>query len=265
MPRLFDHCLARPEPVSLHDFLQTATAVGSTDPVAQRARALLADPERARQARSVRTGGTGLILDDAKQAVVIAAEAVHHRVADADVLELYAQLREQPVLPAEEALFIEVQKLRTLGPLTSYGWLVVRRPTEQGHELQAWLSTEWGGKLLSGIASLWIDLHADGRYVCEPDTPGPATRIAFADAPDRPGLLPSVFDPLVTAVLPSTVATLLASLAVVRTAELPAIHLDQAQSARYRRRTGCPLTPYRKIPAQDPVLNALVPAVREES
>lgn len=265
MTRLFDRQLAKPDPVSLYDFLSAARDMGASgDATAQRVRTMLADPRMAAAARAVRPAGAGLLVDEVEKIPVVAAEAVHERIARTGALELYGRLRPLVLRPGREAMFVEVQKLRgELGPVQSFGWLVITRPAGDGFEVQAFLTAEVGGqgKMLSPMATCWIDLDGEGRYVPEPDSDAPAFRVAFPEDPSRPGLLPSVLEPVFMTLMP-TVGTLLATLAVLAAAgePVPTTVPDGRQSAAYRKRSGRALVPYQRIPRQAPALTDLLPA-----
>jgi hypothetical protein len=263
--RLFDRQLAQPDPVSLHDFLAVARDLGPAgDPTARRAAAMLADPRTARTARSVRPAGAGLLVDEVEGIPVVAAEAVHERTTGSDALELFARLRQAVVRPRQEALYVEVQKLRgQLGPVEAFGWLVICRPSGGGSELRAFLTAEVGGrgKALSPLATYLFDLDAEGRYVPEAETDAPAVRIAFPDDPAHPGLLPAVLEPVAMRLAPA-VSTLLATLAVLAAADRPLEPTvpDPRQSNAYRKRSGRALVPYQRIPRRSPALDDLLPA-----
>ncbi|MDX2733462.1 hypothetical protein [Streptomyces sp. PA03-2a] len=260
MTRLFDRQLAQPDPPTLYDFLQTvqATDRGSDSPGAVKARVMMARPDIVRMARTVRAGGTGIRVQEIQGAHVVAAEAVHERVGGTPAPELFSRLCERSILPQHEATFIEAQKLRSLGPVSAFGWLVHTEPTEDGYALQAYLATEWGrGKLFSPLAVCYLDLDDRGRYRREADTDGPAAQFATPDDPQRPGLLPSILDPILHSLMVTT-GTLLATLAILAEhPHLPAIIPDRAQSAAYRRRSGRPLVTYRRIPRETAALQDL--------
>lgn len=117
----------------------------SGDATAQRLRTMLADPRMAAAARAVRPAGAGLLVTEVEKIPVVAAEAVHDRIARTGALELYGRLRPLVLRPGREAMFVEVQKLRgELGPVRSFGWLVITRPAGNGFELQAFLTAEIG-------------------------------------------------------------------------------------------------------------------------
>ncbi|MEU0837781.1 hypothetical protein [Streptomyces sp. NPDC005969] len=256
MTRLFDRQLAQPDPPSLYDFLQTVQSTDSDRPLAAKARVMLARPDIARLARTVGAGGTG--VREVQGAHVVAAEAVHECVGYTPAPSLFSRLCERSVLSQHEVTFIEAQKLRSLGPLSAFGWLVHTEPTADGYALQAFLATEWGrGKLLSPLAICYLDLDDRGRYRREVDTDGPAAQFATPDDPQRPGFLPSILDPILHSVMVTT-GTLLATLAILAEyPQPPAIVPDQAQSAAYRRRSGRALVTYRRIPQEASALQDL--------
>ncbi|WP_351234796.1 hypothetical protein [Streptomyces sp. NPDC002133] len=215
MTRLFDRQLAQPDPPTLYDFLQTVQYTDNDDPGAAKARVMLARPDIARMARSVRAGGTGVRVREVEGAHVVAAEAVHDRVARTPAPVLFARLCERSVLPQHEVTFIEAQKLRSLGPVTAFGWLVKADPTPDGYTLQAYLATEWGrGKLFSPLAACDLDLDERGRYRREAGTDGPAAQFSTPDDPQRPGVLSGILDPILPGLM-VTVGSLLATLAVL--------------------------------------------------
>ncbi|MER5376273.1 hypothetical protein [Streptomyces sp. NPDC002553] len=264
MPRLFDRQLLQPDPPSLYDFLQTAVYTDGDSPNALRLRRLLSNPAAVRRARQVRPGGTGWSVHEIQDARVIAAEAVHHRVQRTPAPALFTRLRHRCVLPQDEATFIEAQKLRSMGPLSSFGWFVTRWPDADGHVLQAALATEWGrGKLFSPLAVLHLALDGQGHYQRQHGTDGPAIEIALPEDPQQPGLLPSILEPVLHGLMVTT-ATLLATLAVLNAdPHLTRTVPDQAQSTAHARRYGRSLVPYCKIPATAPSLAEVVD-VREE-
>ncbi|MEU9057085.1 hypothetical protein AB0D37_43090 [Streptomyces sp. NPDC048384] len=255
MSRLFDRQLLQPDPPSLYDFLQTAVYTDASSPNIPRLRRLLSSPAAVRRARQVRPGGTGWAVQEIQHARVIAAEAVHHRLQDTPAPALFARLRHHCVLPQDEAMFIEAQKLRSMGPLSAFGWFVTRQADKDGHALQAALATEWGrGKLFSPLAVLHFALDGQGHYQREHGTDGPAIEIAMPEYPQQPGLLPSILEPILQGLM-GTAATLLATLAVLNTGPLlPLTVPDQAQSAAHARRYGRSLVPYCKIPPTAPLL-----------
>ncbi|MFI6063177.1 hypothetical protein [Streptomyces sp. NPDC051286] len=258
MTRLFDRQLAQPDPPTLYDFLQTVQSTDRDSPLAAKARVMLARPDIARLARTVRAGGTGVRVREVQGAHVVAAEAVHERVGSTPAPALFSRLCERSILPQHEVTFIEAQKLRSLGPVSAFGWLVHTEPEVDGYALQAYLATEWGrGKLFSPLAVCYLDLDHRGRYRREADTDGPATQFSTPDDPQRPGLLPSILDPILHSLMVTT-GTLLATLAILAAyPQLPAIVPDQAQSAAYRRRSGRPLVTYRRIPQEASALQDL--------
>lgn len=257
MTRLFDRQLAQPEPPSLYDLLQIFQH-GDDSATAMKARRMLASPEVARLVRTVRSGGTGLLVREVQGARVIAAEAVHRQVGSTPAPALFARLRERSVLPQHDVAFIEVQKLRSMASLTAFGWLVTTHSTANGYAMQAYLSTEWGrGKLFSPLAVCYFDLDSQGRYRCEDGTDGPAVEFSTPDDPQRPGLIPRFVDPIARSLM-ATVGTLLATLAVVaESPHLPQTVPDKAQSAAYQRRAGRALVTYRRIPPEATALQEL--------
>lgn len=261
MSRLFDRRLLQPDPPSLYDFLQTAVYTDTGSPNASRLRRLLSSPAAVRRARQVRPGGTGWAVQEIQDARVIAAEAVHHRVQDTPTPALFARLRHHSVLPQDETTFIEAQKLRTMGPLSAFGWFVTHQEDTDGHVLQAALATEWGkGKLFSPLAVLHFALDGQGHYRREHGTDQPAIKIALPEDPQQSDLLPGILEPVLQGLM-VTAATLLATLAVLNAGpRLIRTVPDQAQSAAYARRYGRTLVPYCKIPATAPSLAEVVDA-----
>ncbi|MFG3207351.1 hypothetical protein [Streptomyces sp. NPDC048192] len=261
MSRLFDRQLLHPQPPSLYDFLQTALHSGEDRPNVVRVRRLLSNPDAARLARQVRPGGTGWSVEAIQHARVVAAEAVHHGVLHTPAPVLFARLRHHSVLPRQEAVFIEAQKLRSMGPLSAFGWFVTCESSGDGYALKAALATEWGrGKLFSPLAVLHLALDGQGRYEREHGTDGPAIQIALPEDPHHPGVLADSLEPVLTGLM-ATVGTLLATLALLNTDPSVTVTVpDQGQCAAHARRYGRSLVPYVKIPASLPALSELVNA-----
>ncbi|MFB6984621.1 hypothetical protein ACNPQN_32760 [Streptomyces sp. NPDC056297] len=256
MTRLFDRQLAQPDPPTLYDFLQTTQYTDS--PLAAKARVMLARPDIVRLARTVRAGGTGVRVQKVQGAHVVAAEAVHDRVVGTPAPALFSRLCERSVLPQREVTFIEAQKLRSLGPVSAFGWLVITHPTADGYSLQAFLATEWGrGKLFSPLAVCDLDLDDRGRYRREASTDAPAFQFSTPDDPQRPGLLPGILDPILQGMMVTTGSLMAALVVLAEHPQLPEIVPDQAQSAAYRRRSGRDLVTYHRIPREAAALQEL--------